>query len=88
MTEDQLSSFIERLKSDDVLHENLSRARDAESYAAVAGEAGFPVSTDWLEMQRTRLSDAELEGAGLRLTTTYPTQVCVASCGITWDGCK
>jgi predicted ribosomally synthesized peptide with nif11-like leader len=87
MTEAELRSFIEKLKSDSALHEKIGQARDAKSFAAVAAEAGFDISADWLDMERAKLSEAELEGIGVRGTTTFISQPCRPSCGITWDNC-
>lgn len=87
MTEAELGAFIAKLKSDSALHEKIGQARDAKSYAAIASEAGFQTSADWLELERAKLSEAELEGIGVRGTTTFISQPCRPSCGITWDNC-
>lgn len=87
MTEAELQAFIERLKGDSSLHEEIGKARDAESFAAIAAKAGVNISPDWLEMERSKLSEAELEGIGIRGTTTYISQPCKISCGITWENC-
>ena len=65
MSEEQLSAFLEAVKADAGLQEQLKGAADLAAAAAVANEAGFDVSkADWLKYQAKqtlKLSDVELE---------------------------
>ncbi|GAB4522824.1 MAG: hypothetical protein Tsb0019_24700 [Roseibium sp.] len=79
MTEDQLKAFLAKIQADPILAEKVRAAPDAESYAALAREAGVMISAHEVESARAELSEAELEGAGTR-STTYPTQSCRNTC--------
>ncbi|KZR87168.1 Nif11-like leader peptide family natural product precursor [Synechococcus sp. MIT S9504] len=60
MSQDQLKAFIEKVKADTSLQENLKAAADVDTALAIAKEAGFLISADDV---RTTVSDDELEGA-------------------------
>ena len=66
MSEDQLKAFMEAVKADAGLQEQLKAAGDTDAAVAMAKEAGFDVSkADWLRYQAKQtleLSDEELEG--------------------------
>ncbi len=63
MLEEQLKAFLEKVKADTSLQEQLKAAADADAVTAIAKEAGFSISADDLKMaQVTELSDEELEG--------------------------
>ncbi len=63
MSEEQLKAFLEKVKADTNLQEQLKAANDADAFAAIAKEAGFSVSVDDLKnAQSADLSDKELEG--------------------------
>ena len=62
MSEEQLKSFLEKVKTDTSLQEKLKGAADADAVAAIAKEAGFSISTADLEKAQLELSDEELEG--------------------------
>ena len=66
MSEEQLKAFIEAVKADAGLQEQLKAAGDADAVLAIAKEAGFDVSkAGWLRYQAKQtleLSDEELEG--------------------------
>ncbi len=62
MSEKQLKSFLEKVKSDTSLQEKLKAAADANTVAAIAKEAGFSISADDLTKDQVKLSDEELEG--------------------------
>ena len=63
MSEEQLKAFLEKLKDDTSLQEQLKAASDADAASAIAKEAGFSISADeFTKAQSTELSDEELEG--------------------------
>jgi predicted ribosomally synthesized peptide with nif11-like leader len=62
MSEEQLKAFLEKVKADTSLQEKLKAAADAEAVAAIAKEAGFSISADYLTKAQSELSDEELEG--------------------------
>ena len=65
MSEDQLKSFLEKVKGDTSLQEKLKAAADANAVAAIAKEAGFSIAADDLKNAPTELSELsaeELEG--------------------------
>ena len=62
MSEDQLKSFLEKVKGDTSLQEKLKAAADADAVLAIAKEAGFSISADDLKIAQSELSGEELEG--------------------------
>ena len=62
MSEEQLKSFLEKVKADTSLQEKLKAAADANAVAAIAKEEGFSISVDDLKNAQSELSDEELEG--------------------------
>ena len=63
MSEEQLKSFLEKVKTDTSLQEKLKAAADANAVAAIAKEAGFSISADDLtRLNSADLSEEELEG--------------------------
>ena len=62
MSEEQLKSFLEKLKADTSLQEKLKGAADADAVLAIAKDAGFSISADDLKNAQSELSDEELEG--------------------------
>ena len=62
MSEEQLKSFLEKVKADTSLQEKLKAAADADAVLEIAKEAGFSISTADLEKAQSELSDEELEG--------------------------
>ena len=63
MSEEQLKAFLEKLKDDTSLQEQLKAASDADAASAIAKAAGFSISADeFTKAQSTELSDEELEG--------------------------
>ena len=60
MSEEQLKSFLEKVKTDTGLKEKLKAAADSDAVLAIAKEAGFSISADDLKTQ-SEISDAELE---------------------------
>ena len=66
MSEEQLKAFLEKVKSDTELQENLKAAASPEAALQIAKEAGFSITAEDIQsMQSTtiELSDDELEGA-------------------------
>ena len=65
MSEDQLKSFLEAVKADSGLQQQLKSVKDSAAVLGIANEAGFTITTDDLMnqvLQTTELSDEELEG--------------------------
>ncbi|KZR84147.1 Nif11-like leader peptide family natural product precursor [Synechococcus sp. MIT S9504] len=61
MSEEQLKAFLEKVKGDTTLQENLKAASDADGVVAIAKDAGFSISADDLKEVRSKLSEEELE---------------------------
>ena len=73
MSEQQLKSFLEKVKTDTSLQEKLKGAADADAALAIAKEAGFAITAEDIQSMQsaTDLSDDELEGvAGGTLVRT------------------
>ena len=64
MSEEQLKSFLEKVKTDTSLQEKLKAAADADAALAIAKEAGFAITAEDIQSMQssTDLSDEELEG--------------------------
>ena len=64
MSEEQLKSFLEKVKADTSLQEKLKAAADAEAALTIAKEAGFAITAEDIQSMQssTDLSDDELEG--------------------------
>ena len=66
MSEEQLKSFLEKVKADTSLQEKLKAAADADAALAIAKEAGFAITAEDIQSMQSatvELSDEELEGA-------------------------
>ena len=65
MSEEQLKAFIEKVKGDTSLQEQLKAAADSDAVLAIAKEAGFMISADDLKNAKSKaqskLSEEELE---------------------------
>ena len=73
MSEEQLKAFLEKVKADTNLQEKLKAAANADAVNAIAKEAGFSVSADYLKKAQSELSDEELEGvSGGAGCNTFP----------------
>ena len=74
MSEEQLKLFLEKVKADTSLQEELKGAADADAVVSIAKEAGFSISADSLKKSQASISDEELEsvsggaGAGFVMT--------------------
>ena len=67
MSEEQLKAFLEAVKADAGVQEQLKAAGDADAVVAIAKAAGFVISADDLKKAQAApevqiLSDEELEG--------------------------
>ena len=66
MSEEQLKSFLEKVKTDTGLREKLKGVADADAALAIAKEAGFAITAEDIQSMQSatvELSDEELEGA-------------------------
>jgi len=81
MSEEQLKSFLEKVKGDNNLQEKLKAAGDADAVLAIAKDAGFSISPDDLKKAQAEVSDEELENAagGTMWTPKLPTNYCPRS---------
>jgi len=70
MSEEQLKAFLEAVKADPGLQEQLSNAAsDSDAVVAIAKAAGFVISAEELTRAQAEISEDELEGvAGGRWT--------------------
>ena len=63
MSEEQLQAFLEKVKGDTTLQEQLIAATNADAVVEIAKASGFVISADdWNESQ-SEVSDEELEAA-------------------------
>ena len=63
MSEEQLKTFLEKVKSDAELQEKLKAAASPEAAIDIAKEAGFAITAEDIQsMQSVEVSDVELEG--------------------------
>ena len=63
MSEEQLKSFLEKVKGDTSLQEQLKAATDADAVVEIAKASGFVISADDIKKAQSEVSDAELEAA-------------------------
>ena len=79
MSEEQLKTFLEKVKGDTSLQEKLKAAASPEAVMEIAKEAGFSITAEDIQSTQSatvELSDEELEGAaggGQRPWTERPT---------------
>jgi len=72
MSEEQLKAFLEAVKADADLQEQLKAAGDADAVVAIAKAAGFVISAEELQRDQAEISEEELEDvAGGRPKQTY-----------------
>ena len=69
MSEEQLKAFLEAVKADAGLQEQLKAAADADAVVAIAKAAGFAISAD--ELNKRELSEKELEGVAGGFFSTF-----------------
>ena len=66
MSEEQLKAFLEKVKDDTSLQEQLKVAASPEAAIEIAKEAGFAITAEDIQSMQSatvELSDEELEGA-------------------------
>ena len=61
MSEEQLRAFMEAVKADAGLQEQLKAAGDADAVVAIAKAAGFLISSEELKRAQAEVSEEELE---------------------------
>ena len=81
MSEEQLKSFLEMVKTDTSLQEKLKGVADVDAALVIAKEAGFAITAEDIQSMQsatTELSDDELEGAtgGIRYTQNRSISQC------------
>ena len=62
MSEEQLKAFLEAVKADAGLQEQLKAAGDADAVVAIAKQSGFVITVDGLKKAQAEISEEELEG--------------------------
>jgi len=62
MSDEQLKAFLEAVKADAALQEQLKAAGDADAVVAIAKAAGFVISAEELARAQAEISEDELEG--------------------------
>ncbi len=77
MSEEQLKAFLEKVKVDTNLQEQLKAAADTNAVAAIAKGAGFSISAEDLKNAQSELSDEELEGVAGGTYVTRPKGWCL-----------
>ena len=77
MSEEQLKAFLEKVKTDSSLQEQLKAAGDANTVAAIAKDAGFSISANDLKNAQSEVSEEELESvAGGGECLPFPSYLC------------
>lgn len=61
MSDDQLKVFLEAVRADAGLREQLQGAADADAVVAIAKAAGFVISAEELKKVQTEVSEEELQ---------------------------
>ena len=61
--EEQLKAFLEKVKGDTSLQEELKAVGDVNTITAIAKEASFSISADEPTKAQSEISEEELEGA-------------------------
>ena len=86
MSEEQLKAFLEAVKADAELQEQLKAAGDADAVVAIAKEVGFSISSDDLKNAQSELSEDELERAAGG-TCQFASNILTVDCSM-WPACK
>ena len=63
MSEEQLKAFLEKVKADTTLQEQLNAATNADDVVEIAKASGFVISAYDATKAQSEASDAELEAA-------------------------
>jgi predicted ribosomally synthesized peptide with nif11-like leader len=79
MSEEQLRAFLEAVKADAGLQEQLKGAADFVAVVAIAKVAGFIISSEDLKRAQPQVSEEELEGVAGGLETFL--SHCPGGCG-------
>ena len=85
MSEEQLKAFLEAVKADAGLQEQLKAAADADAVVALAKAAGFLISVDELKLKKAqpaKISEEELEGVAGGVGCTM---VGLVACFMPWS---
>ena len=85
MSEEQLKTFLEKVKGDTTLQEKLKAAASPEAAIEIAKEAGFLITAEDIQSMQSatvELSDAELEGAAGGMGPTCGQRRCLNSHGL------
>jgi predicted ribosomally synthesized peptide with nif11-like leader len=61
MSEEQLKAFLEAVKDDARLQEQLKAVTDTDSLLSIAKSAGFVISADGKQVEQIEISDRDLE---------------------------
>ena len=83
MSEDQFKAFLEAVKADAGLQEQLKAATDPDAVVAIAKAAGFLISSEELKTAQAEASEEELEGMAGGFGVASVNQ---RSCGMTYCG--
>lgn len=62
MSEEQFKAFMEAVKADADLQNQLKAAGDTDAVVAIAKQAGFVISAEELQRSQAEISEEELEG--------------------------
>tara|TARA_Y100000589_G_scaffold203768_1_gene192270 strand:+ start:572 stop:811 length:240 start_codon:yes stop_codon:yes gene_type:complete len=62
VSHEQLKAFLEKVKGDTSLQEQLTVAANNDAVISVAKESGFSISTDDLTKAQSEITEEELEG--------------------------
>ena len=81
MSQEQLMSFLEKVKTDKSLQEKLKAADDSGAIIEIAKAAGFSISTDDVDSVTGDLSEEELEAVsgGTFCTPATPATIVVVT---------
>ena len=63
MSEEQLKAFLEKVKGDTTLQEQLKAETNADAVVEIAKASGFVISADDVKKAQSEVSDAVLEEA-------------------------
>ena len=79
MSLEQLKAFLEKVKGDTSLQEQLKAAADTDAVLAIEAEAGFIISADDLKNAQSEISDEVLErlAGGAASDGGYSFVVCI-----------
>ena len=87
MSEEQLKTLLEAVKTDAGLQEKLKAAKDVNAVVEIAKAAGFVISADELKKSRPEIAEEELEGVagGRGFTVSTNCHLCNASANAPCD---